>query len=91
MKSITFGKCTKHTNIWNIVTLTYYTLVEHYQKYFQVDGLKQQAQVHEMAGAGLILGNVCMMTFEKKMLAYWDKIKPCCSKNNESLNSTENQ
>ena len=62
-----------------------------YRKNFQVNGLNQQAQVNEMAGAGLILGTVCMMTFEKKLLAYWDKVKPCCSKNNESLDSNEKQ
>ena len=61
-------------------------LNEHYQKYFQVDGLKQQAQVNEMAGAGLILATVCMIVFEKKLLIYWDQIKSCFGKNNKSLN-----
>ena len=61
---------------------------EHYQKYFQVDGLKQQAQVNEMAGAGLILATVCMIVFEKKLLTYWDEIKRCFGKKNESLNET---
>ena len=63
-------------------------LNEHYGKYFQVDGLKQQAQVNEMAGAGLILATVCMIVFEKRLLTYWEKFKRFCGKNNESLNET---
>ena len=50
--------------------------------------MQQQAQVNEMAGAGLILATVCMIVFEKRLLTYWERFKRFCGKNNESLNET---